>query len=125
MAAIRRLGGRWSLACAGEGVFLAGLTSRRMEGKRLVERRGLQSLFGGVPGGGGETRCCLAGWARAKIKVKMQLSAELGKSYILVVILIFDVGREPIPPPSLPFFFFSCVFYSLIAMNAIILDLPD
>lgn len=48
MAAIKRLEGWWSLAFTGEGVFLAGLTSRRMEGQRLAARRGLQSLFGGV-----------------------------------------------------------------------------
>lgn len=98
---------------AGVRVVLGGSVSSRVEGKGLVAGKGLQSLlgffFGGwggrgvcVPGGGGATSLLSRGLSKSRVKSK-DAAAELGKSYIFMVILIFGVGREnPFPLLFLP-----------------------
>lgn len=64
-----------------------------------------------VPGGGGATSLLSRGLSKSRVKSK-DAAAEMGKSYIFMVILIFSVGREnpfPLPSPPPPVFFTASI----------------
>lgn len=106
--------GRWSPAYVGQRVFLTRSASSRMDRKGLVVRRRLQSSFRAVQAGRADLLL-----SRGLRKCEDQSEVKgLGKSYVFLVILIFDVGRENHSPHPTSLFFF---FNSLIAINAIIL----